>query len=231
MSDETMELHDLKTAWARLEERCAVDFARVERLARELAADKQRTLVRRAVWLPAAELVTEALGLLLVIAGSAQAGGAVYVGCLLFTGALLAALMASAIAQIAMLAGLDPGAPVLEAQRRLGRVSALRVLEWKWVLLLSPVLWTPFLVVAVEVPLRFLAGGAMTGPVFGGTFVLASLLIGGVVSVLLWLLSAWLETRLVGTSLLRRIVDDLAGRRLVAARDFLTRLDGFERGA
>jgi len=73
------------------------------------------------------------------------------------------------------------------------------------ILLLSPVLWTPFL--------------------------LTSLLIGGVVSGLLWLLSARLSTRLAGTSLLRHIVDDLAGRRLVAARDFLTQLDGFERGA
>jgi hypothetical protein len=231
MSDEKMELHDLKTAWARLEERYAVDFGRVERLARELAADKQKTLARRATWLPAAELLTEGLGLLLVSAGFSKAGGAVYVGCLLVSGAVLAVLMASAIAQIAMLAGLDPTAPVLEAQRRLGRVSALRVLEWKWVLLLSPVLWTPFLVVAVEVPLRFAAGGAMTAPVFGGAFVLTSLLIGGVVSGLLWLLSAWLASRLGGTSLLRRIVDDLTGRRLVAARDFLTRLDGFERGA
>jgi hypothetical protein len=231
MSDEKMELHELKTAWARLDERCAVDFGRVERLARELAADKQRKLVHRALWLPAAELVTGGLGLLVVGAGFLRAGGAVYLGCLLFTGAVLAVLMASAIAQIVMLAGLDPTAPVLAAQRRLGRVSALRVLEWKWVLLLSPVLWTPFLVVAVEVPLRVLAGGSMTGPIFGGGFVLASLLIGGVVSGLLWLLSAWLTTRLAGTSLLRRIVDDLAGRRLVAARDFLTRLDGFERGA
>lgn len=183
------------------------------------------------MWLPAAELVTGGLGLLVVGAGFLRAGGAVYLGCLLFTGAVLAVLMASAIAQIVMLAGLDPAAPVLEAQRRLGRVSALRVHEWKWVLLLSPVLWTPFLVVAVEVPLRFAAGGAMSGPFFGGGFVLASLLIGGVVSVLLWLLSAWLAPRLAGTSLLRRVVDDLAGRRLVAARDFLTRLDGFERGA
>ena len=35
--------------------------------------------------------------------------------------------------------------------------------------------------------------------------------------------------RLEGTEFLRRLFDDFAGRRLTAAREFLTRLDGFER--
>ena len=231
MNDDTIELHDLKAAWARLEERCATNFGKVERLARELAADKTRSLAARATWLPWAELVTEGLVLLVVIAGFSQSGSAVYHGCLPFVAAVLAVLMASAIAQITLLTGLDASAPVLTVQRQLARVSALRVREWKWVMLLSPVLWTPFLVVIVEVPLRFVAGDAMNATVvFTSHWVQLSSLVGGALSVLLYGLSRWLATRLAGTAFLRSFVDDLAGRRLVAAREFLARLDGFERG-
>ena len=175
--------------------------------------------------------MTRGLGLILVVAGFSVSGSAVYLPCLGFVAVVLAGLMGSAIAQIVMLTGLDPASPVLTAQRQLARVSSLRIGEWKWVLLLSPVLWTPFLVAFVEVPLRLLAGDAMhTTVVFTSRWVQLSLLVGAVMSGLLYGLSRWLAARLAGTSFLRSLVDDLAGRRLVAAREFLVRLDGFERG-
>ena len=121
-------------------------------------------------------------------------------------------------------------APVLITQRQLGRVRAIRIFEWKWVLLLSPVLWAPFLVVAVEVPLNLLASAGGGVEVFSAGYVWANLVIGAVLTAMLCKLSGWVARRFEGSSFLRGFIDDLAGRRLTAARDFLQRLEGFERG-
>ena len=75
-----------------------------------------------------------------------------------------------------------PAAPVIATQRQLGRVRTLRIFENKWMLLLSPVLWAPFLVVIVELFPQVWCSASRT-PSFRSGFVLANLIIGLALSV------------------------------------------------
>ena len=127
-----------------------------------------------------------------------------------------------------MFARLDVAATIVTAQRQLARARSIRIFEWKWVLLLSPLLWTPFLVVCVEQLLAGLRDGAAPG-IFSAQFVVASLAIGAAASLVLWWISGKVAAHFGGTSFVRNLLDDLAGRNLSKARDFLARLDRFER--
>ncbi len=228
MMDEnnTMVLDDLKAAWSQFERRADDDLSRIEAMTNTLIDDRARTLVGRAMWLPALELVATLVGLALVLLGMQQEGSVVFFACLTSILALFVLLIASAICQIAMVARIAPTAPVITMQRQLGRLRTLRIFENKWMLLLSPVLWAPFLVVIVEMFLKLVIG--VEGTVFSAGFVTANLIIGGLLSLALVWLSLRLADRLKGTSFLRQLLDDFAGRRLTQAREFLSRLDGFE---
>ena len=58
--NDAMNLEDLKQAWAQLDQRVDSNIAKMEAITGALAEDHTRTLVRRAVWLPAMELTVEA---------------------------------------------------------------------------------------------------------------------------------------------------------------------------
>ena len=218
------ELNDLKQAWAKLDQRVDADFTRMQAMTSALATDRAQTLVRRALWLPSTELIAAGIGLVLAISCLFHRGGPVFLACSIAMLAFLVALIVSAVWQIVTIAGLDLAAPVVATQRQLGRVRAHRIFATKWVLLLSPVLWIPFFVVGVE-----LLFGAEGTAIFTPGYLLANLLVGLAISAVLLWLSRRLAERLRDSSFLRRLLDDIAGRRLVAARGFLARLDGFER--
>ncbi len=222
----TMDLDDLRAAWAQLDERVGRSLTKIEVVTNSLADSRARTLVRRSVWLPIVELVATLAGLCLVILGLQQGGSQVFISCLVSILILFTLLILSTIWQIAMVTTIQPAAPVIAMQRQLARVRTLRIFENKWMLLLSPVLWAPFLVVIVELFLKVVIG--VEGSVFTAGFVYANLWIGAILSIALLWLSHRFSERLKGTSFLQNLLDEFAGRRLTEAREFLTRLDGFE---
>ncbi len=227
MNDDTMELSDLRDAWSRLHARFDVDLRRMTAATDALVEDRTRTLVRRAMLPPILDAILAGAAWLVCATGFVHGGTPVFLACLVVMLACLTALLVSSALQIAILARIDAAAPVVTTQRGLGRARAIRIFEWKWVLLTSPVSWTPFLVVAVELPLEWVTDGALLG-VFGADFVVGSLLIGAASSLALLWLSRRIATRFSDSTFLRGLLDDLAGRRLVAAQEFLTRLDRFE---
>lgn len=226
--DQDMELDDLKHAWAQLDQRVDSNLARMEAVTRALAEDHTRTLVRRTIWLPVMELIVEGALLLVGIRGLFFGGSPVYFGCLIATLALLVSLIASSVWQIVTIARVDAAAPVVATQRRLAKVHTLRIFEAKWVLLLSPVLWAPCFAAGIELLLKLVSGEQATD-VFSAGYVLVNLLVGAVLTVFLWWISRRIADRFRDSSFLRSVFDDLAGRRLTSAREFLARLDWFER--
>lgn len=92
--EKTIRLEDLKEAWTRLDERIDVDIARMAAVTGMLAEDRARTLVRRAIWPPAMELVVTAAGALLVVVELFRSGSAVFLGSWIFVLALFAVLIA-----------------------------------------------------------------------------------------------------------------------------------------
>ncbi len=225
--DEGMQLEDLKTAWAQLDQRVGGDLTRMEAITQALVDERTRSLVQQTVWLPIVELVATLAGLSLVIVGLMQTGGTVYYTCLNAIFFLFTLLILSAICQITMSAKVDPTAPVIATQRQLGKLRALRIFEGKWMLLLSPVLWAPFLVVIVEMFLKIVVGYEET--FFSAGFVQANVIIGLIMTGGLMWMSRTIAKRWLSESFMSDLFDEFAGSRLTAAREFLTRLDGYER--
>src|SRR5208282_3319335 len=60
------------------------------------------------------------------------------------------ALVATTARQWFLAGEVDYDGPVTVSQRQLERLRVMRIRETKWVLLLSPLLWTPLLIVALK---------------------------------------------------------------------------------
>ena len=134
------------------------------------------------------------------------------------------AIVGTGVRQWLALRTLDYGAPIVAIQKRLAALRLGRIRTTKWILIASPLLWTPLLIVAVKgltgadpyafLNARFLAGNLL----FGLAFLIGML---------------WLSKRQGGrwsrSPALRRLMDDIAGRSLVAATGALEDIERFER--
>jgi hypothetical protein len=138
--------------------------------------------------------------------------------------ACVIALMIACIRQIAAIAQVDYGAPVVAIQKRLESLTVERIRATKWTLLLAPLAWTPMSIVS----LRGLFGVDVYAT-FGSTWLGANVLFG----LLVLIVGAWISRRLAGSmkraSLLQRLSRDVAGHSLTAAMDFLGSLSQFEK--
>ena len=119
---------------------------------------------------------------------------------------------------------LDYGAPVVDIQKRLATLRVGRIRATKWILLLSPLLWTPILIVGFAAltgrdPYAFMDGKWLAGNLLFGLLFLAGML---------WL-SKRAGSRLAQFPAMRRLMDDVGGRSLVAANEALQEIERFER--
>lgn len=138
--------------------------------------------------------------------------------------AFVVAHIAFAVRQGLALQDLDYSAPVVTIQRKLAALRLLRVRIVKWTLYLSPVLWTPLLIVGLEgivglnvyeaLPASYLAANLGFGLAFLG--------------MMMWL-ARRLEGRLEDSPRLETLMDYLAGRSLAQARLTLKEIADFER--
>ncbi len=139
------------------------------------------------------------------------------------------ALDVAAVALVAVtarqwfLAGeVDYDGPLTVSQRQLERLRMLRIRETKWVLLLSPLLWTPLLIVALKALFGLDAYTALGAP-----YLCANLLFGvAFIPLMRWGARRW-GPRLERSGWARRWAQALAGtslseavRRLASIADF-----------
>lgn len=133
------------------------------------------------------------------------------------------ALVVASIRQLAALHGLDYSAPVVAIQKQLEALRIERIRTTQWTLLLSPLLWTPLLIVAIEGLF-----GVDAYLFLDGLWLAANLLFGlAFIPLMLWA-ARHFASRWKGSPLLQSLMDDLAGRSLVAATGFLNELSRFE---
>jgi hypothetical protein len=127
------------------------------------------------------------------------------------------------VRQLVVLHSLDYSAPVVAIQKQLAALRIERIRVTKWVLLLSPLLWTPLLIVSFEGLL-----GLDVYLFLDGTWLAANLLFGAAfIPLMLWM-ARHFAGRWQGSPLLQSLMDDLAGRSLVEAAGFLGTLSRFE---
>lgn len=134
------------------------------------------------------------------------------------------AILNVGIRQWVTLRTIDYGAPVLAIQKRLAALRVSRIRATKWILLVSPLLWTPMLIVGFHAltgldPYAFMNGRWLAGNLLFGLAFLAGML---------WI-SKRSASRLAQVPAMRRLMDDVAGRSLVAANGALDEIERFER--
>jgi hypothetical protein len=125
--------------------------------------------------------------------------------------------------QLAVLNGIDYGAPVVAIQKRLGTLKAMRVRTMQWILIASPLLWTPLLIVTA----RGLLG--LDVYALGAGWLLWNLLFGVAVIVVAVWVSKRHSDRMRRSTLVQRLMNSLAGNDLAAAVSFLDELAELEK--
>ncbi len=218
-----MEFDDLRTAWQSLD-------ARVEELERSSLALRRHgelARVQRALrWFaasPALGLAQDLVGIGLLAAF--LRGGPHEARFVLPALALLACLVPSALTnlwQLAVVGRLDWSAPVLELQRSLARVRAVRVRVVGAIFLLAPLLWMPLLIVAAQGLL-----GVDVYRVASSEWIAANYLF-GLLAIPVLRFAARRVTGRLSSRTLARIVDAISGASLARALSALDEIAGFE---
>ena len=219
-----MNLEELRSEWMAQNER----FARQIRLNRELLWEVQATrgnaalgrLARR-VWVGLA--INLVVAVVLVRFVHHEFGEWRFVAPAVVLELVVLALIASASRQLAAISELDFGGPILTSQNKLERLRIHRILETKWTLLLAPLVWPPLLIVTLRGVLGLDAYAALPA-----AWLVANLLFGLAAIPLLWWVSRHFAARFHSSPVVQRMMDDVAGRNLTEARDYLARLAAAE---
>lgn len=218
-----MELDEMKAAWRELDQRMDAGMERDQRVWKELALDRARSALRRLAGWPVVECVIDALAVLLLGTLLFEHLHEVrYAVPILVLHVAAIGKLSATIRQLVRIARIDYAAPVVEIQRQLAALRALRIRTTMGVLLLAPLLWTPLAIVAARVLLGLdLYRGA--GPVWIG----CNLAFGAaVIPLALWIArrhAGWLRS----SRFLQRLADDIAGRSLLAATGHLDEIERF----
>lgn len=132
--------------------------------------------------------------------------------------------IAFAVRQWLELKTVDYGAPVVTIQKRLAALRLLRIRVVKWTLWLSPLLWTPFLIVSLKGAL-----GVDAYHIFPPSFLVANLGFGAASLALMIWMARHFADRFKSSPRMEQVLDHLAGRSLVDAMAGLSAIADFER--
>ena len=220
-----MELDDLKKRWEGLDAKLDSAMRLNRRVLDERVLDKADRAMKRHVWVVAAEL---GLGVFTVLLTGSFVADHIREPRFLVPGLLLHVFV---IAQIAMLVRqivgtreIDYAAPLVEIQKRIEtlRVSMIRTTTWTF--LLSPLLWPPLFIVALEGLFGVDAYAA-----FGVPYIVANVIFGLAVIAAGLFVSRRFADRFSGSPFGRSLMRDLAGTNLAAATGYLESLSQFEK--
>jgi len=219
-----MELDELKTAWRELDRRLETGQAISLRVLKELKLDKTRSALRRLASVLKFELACGVLAMVLLgmFLAKHYDTARFAVSAIALDAVALFTIVASAW-QIARITGLDYSAPVVKIQHEIAELRALRVRVTRWLLLLSPLLWTPFAIVAAQGLFGFDVYQA-----FGPAWIWANLGFGlAFIPPAIWVARRCSER--FGTSpWFSRLVDDIAGGSLASAKKEVDEIARFE---
>ena len=218
-----MELDELKSRWQE-QDRKLDDCLRLnQRLLRESLLGKADTALRRLSRLLWFELVVNVAGAILVgsFIGDHVTEPRYLIPAIALQLGLIAVIVAGAC-QLATIAGIDYAAPIVEIQCRLETLWLQRIRTMQWILILSPLAWTPLLIVGFKWLLNVDVYSACGTP-----FVVWNLLFGLLVLVLAVWISRTFANRMDRSPVIQRLLQDLGGQNLAAARTFVKSVSEF----
>ena len=219
-----MELQDLQRQWVEYDKRLDTSVRLNARLVREASFDRASSSLKPLTRAILFELLLNVPAVLLL---GSFLGDHVrelrFAAPALMLDVCAILLIVSGVHQLVAL-DIDYGAPIVEIQKKLEWLKTLRIRATKWTLLLSPLLWTPLLIVALKGLF-----GVDAYAVFDKGFLAANLLFGVVATGLMVWVSRRFADRFQGSPWVQRLMDVLAGRSLSKATAFLDTLARFER--
>ena len=219
-----MELQDLQDRWTEYDRKLETSLRLNTRILREINLSKADSSLKRLSRLLVFELLQDLAAVVLLGMFIANHLGEMrFLVPALLLDICAVSFVIRSVRQLAMLHSLDYSAPVMAIQKQLAGLRIERIRVTKWVLLLCPLLWTPLLIVA----LKGLFG--LDAYLFlDGTWLAVNLGIGlAFIPLMLWAARRF-AGRWQGSPLFQSLMDDLAGRSLVAAAGFLSALSDFE---
>ncbi len=219
-----MELDDLKTAWRELDRRLDTGLALNRLVLKELKLERTRSVLRGLTSLLLYELISGVIAALLLGSFLADHFDVVRfaVSAIVLHVVAVFTIVASA-RQLAMIGRIDYAAPVVAIQHELAELRASRVRVTRWLLLLSPLLWTPLAIVAAQGLFGFDVYRE-----FGPLWIAANLGFGlAMIPLVIWIARRF-ATRFEGSRILKHLADDIAGRSLGRAMDLLDEITQFE---
>lgn len=219
-----MELDDLKLKWAEYDAKLEKSIRLNTRLLRESSLTRvDAALKPLSRWIVIETLLNVPVVLLLGSFLGDHIGEPRFAVPAALLLACAIAILNVGIRQWVGLRTLDYGAPVLVIQKRLAALRVSRIRTTKWVLLLSPLLWAPLLIVGIKGlvgvdPYAFLDAKWLAANVLFGLVVLV---------VMLWISKRYRD-RWKQSPGLQRFLDSIAGRSLASATGHLGEIARFE---
>lgn len=214
-----MDLDEMKSKWAE-QDRKIDESLRINRLLlSEARLNQSRSALRRVGWTTGLEAAMWAVCLLAL--GSLSARFSIPVA---MVALYIAGMLQSLIRQIAMAGRVDYGEPISTIQKKVEALRILRIRTTQWAVLLGLVVWAPAAIVVLTA-----ISGVDLYPYLAGPWLAANVGFGLVmIPPTLWVAKRY-GGRMGRSTLGRRILRDLAGENLNAAKTFLGTLEAFER--
>jgi hypothetical protein len=215
-----IELDELKEKWAEHDRKLEVNI----RLSRQLLIATKMNRARSAMQRLAVFLALESAITLVVIAALGSYIGD-HIAMVRFVIPAVAldlfeiATLIVLIRQIGLALHIDYAKPIAVVQKQLESLRTLSIRYVQWTFLAAPLLWTPLLIVALKT-----FWGVDAYNTLGSTFLLANLLFGLAFILLVLWVSKKFSDRMNRSSWMHRLMNNLAGQNLNAARDFLATL-------
>jgi hypothetical protein len=220
-----MTFENLQEQWAACDKKLEQSIRLNTALLRESRVSQARSALR---WLSPFVVVDLLVNLMVVIALGAFIASHVsevaFVAPAIVLDAFEIGLVVACARQLAMLAAIDFGGPIVASQKSLETLRRLRIRKTMWTLILAPALWTPLVVVGLEGVFGVNAYSSL-----GGAWLVANALFGvAVIPVMVWV-SRRFADRMAQSPFVQRLMNDIAGRSLTGAKAFLDQLAIFER--
>lgn len=205
-----MNLDELKEKWAGYDRKLDTVIRLNETRIRKL---ETRRSLQRLFWFGLGDMAVNGMAAMLLgtfIAGHLKEPEFWLPAAILYVGVILQ--LAFAVRQWLELKAVDYSGPILLIQKRLAGLRLLRVRIVKWTLLVSPLLWTPLLIVLLKGLLDINAYQA-----FPANYLLANLAFGAAFLGLMVWMARHFADRLNRSPRLEQLMDHLAGRTLTDA--------------
>lgn len=207
--------HDaLRTLWNELDQKIATSLAINEALLRATAADRARPRVNRLAIRPVIDIAFAAL-VMLIAARVAMShwpdASIVLPACVTFAAFL--ALCIDSVHQCVRIARIEWDAPLTDVQRHLARLSHARIRQFKWSILLGPLVGFSMIFVGLAA-----LSGRNVVTAFPQPWVIANFIFGAAFVPLGILFARAARERWSAEPRWQRILDDLSGASLARVR-------------